>query len=155
MNKITQASLADAAAILALQKLACQVEGEIYNDFNIPPLTQTLAELSHDFTSKVFLKAECEDRLIGSVRGYQMGETCYVQRLIVHPDFQGRGIGTALMAQIESFFEQAQRFELFAGHKSDRNIRLYDRLGYKVFKREVIHENLSFVFMEKHRSSPN
>jgi hypothetical protein len=27
------------------------------------------------------------------------------------------------MEQIESCFGQAQRFELFAGHKSDRNIR--------------------------------
>jgi ribosomal protein S18 acetylase RimI-like enzyme len=150
MNRITQAESEDAAAILALQKLACQVEGAIYNDFNIPPLTQTLAELSHDFTSKVFLKAQCEGKLIGSVRGCQTGDTCYIQRLIVHPDFQGRGIGTALMAQIELAFEQAQRFELFAGHKSDRNIRLYDRLGYKIFKRQVIHENLSFLFMEKY-----
>ena len=54
------------------------------------------------------------------------------------------------MTQIESVFEQARRFELFVGHKSGRNIQLYDRLGYQLFKCEVIHENLSFVFMEKY-----
>lgn len=66
---------------------------------------------------------------------------------------QRQGIGTALMEQIESYFEQAQRFELFTGQKSDRNIQFYERLGYKVFKSEEINKNLSFVFMEKHRSS--
>ena len=51
-SRIIQASLEDAAEILALQKLAYQVEGVLYRDFNIPPLTQTLAELKHDFTTK-------------------------------------------------------------------------------------------------------
>ncbi len=55
------------------------------------------------------------------------------------------------MKGIESHFGQAQRFELFTGHKSDRNIHLYERLGYKIFKREEINQNLSFVFMQKHK----
>jgi hypothetical protein len=40
---ITQAAAADAAEILALQKLAYQSEAAIYQDYSIPPLTQTLA----------------------------------------------------------------------------------------------------------------
>lgn len=45
MPIITAASPADAAAILALQKLAYQSEARLYNDFSIPPLLQTLEEL--------------------------------------------------------------------------------------------------------------
>lgn len=149
MKNITQASPEDAAAILELQKLAYQSEARIYDDVSIPPLTQTLEELRSDFSSAVFLKAEVEGRIIGSVKGHQVGDTCYIERLIVHPDCQGQGVGTALMREIESHFEQAQRFELFTGHKSERNIHLYERLGYKVFKSEEINPNLSFVFMEK------
>jgi RimJ/RimL family protein N-acetyltransferase len=151
MKNITHASPEDAAAILELQKLAYRSEAKIYNDFNIPPLTQTLDELRSDFTGKVFLKTQVEGKIVGSVRGYQAGSTCYIERLIVHPDFQGQGIGTTLMEQIQSFFGQAQRFELFTGHKSDRNIRLYERLGYKTFKSEEMNKTLSFVFMEKHK----
>ena len=40
--EITQATAEDAAAILALQRLAYQSEAEVYGDFSIPPLTQTL-----------------------------------------------------------------------------------------------------------------
>lgn len=151
MKNITHASSEDAEVILELQKLAYQSEAQLYNDFGIPPLTQTLEELRSDFAHAVFLKVEIEGEIIGSVKGHQEGSTCFIERLIVHPDFQGQGIGTALMKEIESCFEQAQRFELFTGHKSERNIHLYERLGYKTFKREEINQNLSFVFMQKHR----
>ncbi len=151
MKNVIYASPKDAAAILELQQLAYQSEARLYNDFNIPPLTQTLNELKSDFISKIFLKVQVKRKIIGSVRGYQRESICYVERLIVHPDFQGQGFGTALMEQIESCFGQAQHFELFTGHKSKRNISLYERLGYKIFNSEEINKNMSFVFMAKHK----
>jgi len=151
MKNITQASLQDAVSILELQKLAYQSEAQLYGDFCIPPLIQTLDELKSVFSGKVFLKVQIEDRVIGSVRGYQAGDTCYVERLIVHPNHQRQGIGTALMNQLELCFEQVQRFELFTGNKSERNIQLYRRLGYEIFKTQKVNKILSFVFMEKHK----
>ena len=151
MENITRASSEDAATLLELQKLAYQSEAQLYDDFNIPPLTQSLDEMRSDITSKVFLKALVEGKIAGSVRGHQEGNSCFIERLIVHPDFQGQGIGTVLMGQIESCFGKVQRFELFTGHKSERNTNLYERLGYKIFKNQKINKNLSFVFMEKHQ----
>lgn len=152
MENITRASSEDAATLLELQKLAYQSEALLYDNFNIPPLTQSLDEMRTDITSKVCLKASVEGKIVGSVRGYQEKDTCFIERLIVYPDFQGQGIGTALIGQIESCFEEVQRFELFTGGKSKRNIYLYERLGYKIFKNQKINKNLSFVFMEKHQS---
>ncbi len=40
--EIERAIISDAEEILSLQKLAYRSEAEIYNDFNIPPLVQTL-----------------------------------------------------------------------------------------------------------------
>ena len=149
MNDVIRAAAEDAAAILELQKLAYASEARLYTDFAIPPLTQTIEEISREIADKVFLKTQIEDKIIGSVRGYQTGTTCYIERLIVHPEYQGQGIGTTLMAQIELWFSPALRFELFTGHKSERNIYLYERLGYQIFNSHRINENLSFVFMEK------
>jgi ribosomal protein S18 acetylase RimI-like enzyme len=151
IKNITYASTEDAVAILELQKLAYQSEAKLYNDFSIPPLIQTMEELKVDFNSRVFLKTQVESKIIGSVRGYQSGNTCYIERLIVRPNHQGQGIGTALMESFELCFAQVQRFELFTGNKSDRNIHLYERLGYKIFKNTEINKNLSFVFMEKYK----
>lgn len=143
------ASPADAAAILALQKLAYQSEARLYNDFSIPPLLQTLEELRGEFSHKTILKATLDQHLIGSVRGFQQDDTCFMQRLIVHPDHQGRGLGAALMRRLEGAFPAARRAELFTGHRSERNIRLYERLGFRIFRQEPVTDNLSFVFMEK------
>lgn len=148
---IALALVEDVAEILDLQRLAYRSEGALYGDYSIPPLTQTLDELRAHFGSRLFLKAVEEGTIIGSVRAHQQGLTCHVERLIVHPDFQRRGIGTELLKQIEAGFPEARRFELFTGYKSAGNIRLYERSGYKAFRRESVSESLCLVFMEKTR----
>ncbi len=146
---ITAALPGDAAAILALQKLAYHSEALLYDDFSIPPLVQTLEGLRQEISQKTFLKATVDRQIVGSVRGYQSRETCWVGRLMVHPDFQGRGLGTALMRQMERSFPEARRAELFTGHRSEKNLRLYERLGYAIFRQEPVTEKLIFVFMQK------
>lgn len=131
--KISQATIDDAEKILALQKLAYQIEAERYNDYNIPPLTQTLEEIKEQFKNHIFLKAVSNNKIIGTVRAYEEDGTCYVGRLAVHTEMQNRGIGTALMQEIEKYYKP-RRFELFSGSKSDNNIHLYEKLGYHIFK---------------------
>ncbi|ACM20414.1 N-acetyltransferase, GNAT family [Geotalea daltonii FRC-32] len=147
---IGPATAADATEILALQRLAYRSEAELYDDFSIPPLTQTLDELMAEFPGRTVLKAVDGEKIVGSVQGFQVGDTCFVGRLMVHPDWQGNGLGTQLMAAIESRFTAVDRFELYTGHRSSANIRLYERLGYGQFRTEKVNSRLSLVFMEKH-----
>ena len=147
--EIKQATVEDAAEILALQRLAYQSEAELYDDDSIPPLTQTLDGLVKDFALKVFLKAVADSSIVGSVKLGQDSHSVQVERLIVTPSRQRAGIGTELMRQAEAVFPDVQRYELFTGHKSVKNIRLYERLGYREFRREKVHDGLVLVFMEK------
>jgi GNAT superfamily N-acetyltransferase len=146
---IVQASPEDAAEIPALQKLAYRTEAELYDDWTIPPLTQSLSEIEAEFEGKTFLKAMCRDRIIGSVRASLDSDTCLVGRLIVHPDYQGRGIGTRLMERIETVLSRAKRFELFTGTKSVGSVRLYRKLGYREYREEQLSPEVRLVFMEK------
>ena len=146
---IEKATVSDAEELLALQKLAYRSEAEIYNDFSIPPLIQTLESLEEDFKNQLFLKAVLGGRIIGSVRACSKERTCYIGRLIVHPDFQNRGIGTRLMNDIERIFNGCKRFELFTGDKSERNLRLYQKLGYRIFKTSKITDQTNIVFLER------
>jgi ribosomal protein S18 acetylase RimI-like enzyme len=148
---IEQASAKDAKEILDLQKLAYQSEAAIYNDYTIPPLTQTLEEIKADFEKQVFVKATIDGKIIGSVRGCLSEGTCFIGRLIVHPDFQNRGIGTRLLNEIERIFIQARRFELFTGNRSERNLYLYQKQGYEPLKTKMIAKELVIVFLEKYR----
>lgn len=146
---ITQASPADASEILALQKIAYRSEALLYEDWTIPPLTQTLSQIEEEFESRVFLKAVLEDTIVGSVRASLDGGTCLVGRLIVDPDFRRKGIGAELMRRIGSYFPDAHRFELFTGKRSQDNIRLYRGLGYRVFREEDLSPKVRLVFLEK------
>ena len=148
---IEHAQVEDAEVILDLQKRAYLSEAEIYNNASIPPLTQTLDEIRTEFDQQIFLKALIDERIIGSVRAYQTEGTCHIGRLIVHPDFQNRGIGSRLMNKIEGIFEQARRFELFTGDNSERNLYLYQKLGYREYRRQKFQEDLVLVFLGKDR----
>lgn len=147
---IEVATTQDAQSILELQKLAYVSEAEIYNDYDIDPLTQTLDSLQDDFEKQVFFKVSVNGKIVGSVRGYVDNSTCYIGRLIVLPKFQNQGIGKQLMNKIESFFKYADRYELFTGHRSERNLYLYQKLGYSVYKTEQVNDNLVLVFLEKY-----
>jgi GNAT superfamily N-acetyltransferase len=148
---VERADVRDAAEILALQKLAYQSEAAIYDDYTIPPLTQTLEEIKSDFEKQVFLKASVHGRIAGSVRAHAREGTCFVGRLIVHPDFQNRGIGSRLMNEIEAMFNNAERFELFTGSRSEKNLYFYKKQGYEIFRSEELTDKVSLVFMEKLR----
>lgn len=143
------ANTGDAETILTLQKLAFESEARLYDDWSIAPLHESLEEISGLFAKMIFLKAVCDGEVVGSVRGYLRGEMCNIGRLIVHPSFRGRGIGTALMHAIEDQFPQASRFELSTGYLSEGNIRLYERLGYSIYSTEAVTPKLTLVNMAK------
>ncbi|MDR3588553.1 MAG: GNAT family N-acetyltransferase [Negativicutes bacterium] len=146
---IEKATVLDAQRILGLQKLAYISEAEIYNDFTIPPLFQTLAEIEDEFTTHVFLKAALDGTLVGSVRAYEKNKTCHIGKLMVHPEFRKQGLGARLVTEMEACFATSDRYELFTGHKSEKNISLYKKLGYTIFKTEAASSLLCFIYLEK------
>ena len=115
-------------------------------------INQTLEEIRIEFSNKLFLKVITKKQIIGSVRGYQKGETCHINRLIVHPNYQNRGIGTKLIKKIESPFKDATRFQLDTGHKSRKNLYLYQKLGYVIFKTEEKNDKLKLVYLQKFKT---
>ena len=146
---ISKATKNDMKDILELQYLAYQSEAELVGNFDIPPLKQTLDELLQEYENGIILKAvNGNGQIIGSVRGYIKNGTLYIGKLIVRPDMQGNGIGTLLLQEIERISPQS-RYELFTSTKSIRNVKLYERLGYKKFKTVTIAQDLEFVYLEK------
>ncbi len=159
----------DAPEILALQKIAYQSEAEIYGDQSLPALQQTLEQLEQDFErcpgapapsptavsngpeEAVILKAVVNGKIIGSVRGYGIGETAYVTRVIVHPYFRRRGIGRRLLDEIEQAFPNVKRFEAITGHQSKRNLYQFNKRGYQVFKTEPFTPAVTWVYLQKER----
>jgi N-acetylglutamate synthase-like GNAT family acetyltransferase len=154
MVSIAKAKRKDADEILALQKLAYQSEAELYNDWQLPALTQSLDSLRNEFSNTIILKAVINAKIIGSVRA-AAGNDCYkIGRLIVHPDYQKKGIGTALLEKIESMNISSKVFQLFTGSKSLSNIRFYEKSGYKITYTNSLTNKVELVFMEKYNPNP-
>lgn len=147
--RITTAVFAELEKILELQKRSFLTQAKLYNDYQLPPLLQTLEEIHSEWEKKVFLVANIDNAIIGSIRGYENNGTCFVERLFVDPEYRGNGIGLALLQEIENHFPQAVRFELFTGHKSENNIRMYESNGYRKIHEKPIHKNLTVIYFEK------
>lgn len=149
MITIDKAQENDLQEILALQYIAYQSEAKLFNNMDIPPLKQTIDEVYDEFSKGTFLKAVDERGvIIGSVRAYQENNTVYIGKLMVHPNMQKKGLGTKLLLAIEAKYPN-KRYELFTSTKSVSNIKLYEKLGYKIFKKEAISQELQFVYLEK------
>ncbi|MFQ5953272.1 MAG: GNAT family N-acetyltransferase [Candidatus Omnitrophota bacterium] len=149
--EIKKADVADAEEILALQKLVFRAESNAYDHCAIPPLAQTLESITSKFRNKVFLKAVNDGKIIGSIRAFKEGETCYLEKLFIHPSFQGHGIGTKLMQRIEKYFVgKVKRIQLSTDNNNKHNVQLYQRLGYKAYKTDKVADNVTFIYMEKY-----
>ena len=151
---IGAARVDEAEQILELQRLSYRTEAALYDDWALPPLTQTLLELLEQYDDHTILAARLGDEVVGSVRARLEDGTCHVGRLVVHPRLQRCGLGSRLMREIEASFPDARRYELFTGHLSEGNLRLYRRLGYEEFSEEEISPSLRLVFLEKPGGSP-
>lgn len=149
---VSKASKNDLAEILELQRAAYQSEAALLGNYNIPPLKQTAEDLENDLVTSIFLKViDDRDKIVGSVRGHAVDGSLLIGKLIVHPEMQGKGIGTKLLKEIERTSD-CSRFELFTSSKSVRNIELYTRVGYSIFKEESVSDNLKFIYLQKTKS---
>jgi ech hydrogenase subunit C len=101
----------------------------------------------------VFVKAVVNGKIIGSVRGYALGQTAYIRRMIVHPYFRRRGVGRRLLKEIENAFPEVKRFEAKTGHESKRNLFQLSRSGYEVFRTEPFTPQINWIYLQKDRVS--
>ena len=132
---ITQAVKEDLPIILDIQRKAFLEVARTFNLKSMPQIEQTLESLTAEFKNHTILKASLANTIVGSVRAYHDDNTCYISRLVVLPEYQNRGIGKALMKEIEKQFKNiVKRYELFTGSRDQRNVYLYNQLGYKPFK---------------------
>ncbi|MCD7973199.1 MAG: GNAT family N-acetyltransferase [Candidatus Azobacteroides sp.] len=133
---IQRATFDDLEKILELQKTAFLSEAELYNDYSLEPLTQTLDSIRNEFKHSIFLKALYQNEIVGSVRGKYEAGKYLVGRLVVSPSFRRQGIGRKLMRALEEECREAKDFFLFTGSKSVRNIALYESLGYEKYEEQ-------------------
>ena len=161
--EITPARVDDAEQILAVQHAAYRLEAERHGAAMLPPLAESLDELIAALDSHIVLVARHStgvattrsDPVVGSVRALVHDDTAHIGRLAVRPDLHGRGIGRQLLWAIErSTTASVARYELFTGHRSARNLRMYERAGYRRIRDVPASEQVTLIYMEKATMRP-
>ncbi|WP_326638477.1 GNAT family N-acetyltransferase [Streptosporangium sp. NBC_01755] len=149
MAVIEWAEPEDAGEILTVQRAAYVGEAQLYGDPFIAPLVESAGQVRRAVETAIVLVARDRSRIVGAVRGRMSGTTCLVGRLVVAPDRQGAGIGGALLAALHDEAAAALAFDLFTGHLSEGNLRLYRRHGYRETRRERMSDHLTLVHMRR------
>lgn len=155
---ISAATAQDAEQILKLQYLCSQSEAELYGNYRIDPLVQTLDSLHAEIATNLVFVARLGDEVVGSVRG-AVGEdgAGEIGRLCVHPRLQGHGLGARLLRAAEAGLtdeRSATLFRLHTGHRSESNLRLYRRAGYAPVGNETGRDGVLMILLEKDATKP-
>jgi len=83
--------------------------------------------------SNIFLVAEINGKLVGSVFGTHDGRKGWINRLAVSPEFQRQNIAKKLIAEVEDRFSELG-IEIIACLVEDWNtnsLKVFEKLGYK------------------------
>ena len=83
---------------------------------------------------EMFLVCEAEGKIIGTVMAGYEGHRGWINYLGVIPDYQGQGVGGALMAQVEDLLAQrgCPKINLQVRTSNRRVLQFYEKLGYKL-----------------------
>ncbi len=151
MVRIRQATEADFDVLLQVQKVAFGEYDKVYRVSGWT--TETLDSLKEDAREKRILVAETDGMVVGSVRFWTIGGVCVIRLLSVDPAYQGRGIGKALLREIEQVTTDAHKFYACTMLRTARNIHLFLSLGYKA---ETIlpdhYDHLDLICFAKYRN---
>jgi ribosomal protein S18 acetylase RimI-like enzyme len=129
MLKIRGAIESDLPEILKIQ---AEAFGEYQGAYETSAWTkETLESVTLDSREKVILVAELDGTVVGSVRYWIAGGVCVIRLLSVRPAYQGRGIGKALLREIERLAVDAHKLFVCTMLRASRNIALFLNLGYR------------------------
>jgi tRNA (guanine37-N1)-methyltransferase len=150
--QVLPASAVDAGELLTLQRATFLTEAQAYGDLSIPPLVESLEDCEARVAQGTVWKAVAGTRIVGSVQLGVEGSVGRIGRLMVAPDWQGRGVASQLLRVAERTAPaEVTSYELSTGADSERNLQLYRNAGYREIRRERQTEKVELVLLAKRR----
>ena len=129
MIHIRPATESDFDALLHVQQAAFGEYAAVYKVSGWT--TETLESLREDAREKHIFVAEQEGVVVGSVRFWTVAGVCVIRLLSVSPGHQGRGVGKALIREVEQVAIDAHKYFACTMLRTAKNVHLFMSLGYK------------------------
>jgi ribosomal protein S18 acetylase RimI-like enzyme len=139
--KIRKAKESDAPELLKLYRAAATTENGIAR--TPQEISKKFVEdfLDNSLKKGLIFVIENNKKIIAEVHCYKFDPLCFKHTfanltLVVHPNFQGQGLGkkifSHLLEEIKAKHREIIRVELFVRQSNPRGIRLYQSLGFVV-----------------------
>ncbi|WHY79607.1 GNAT family N-acetyltransferase [Neobacillus sp. WH10] len=133
-----------------LQRASYLVEAKLINFFEIPPLKETLEELT--VCGESFLGYFEEENLAGAISYTIDDEVLTICRMVVHPNHFRKGIAQKLLMTVEEINKENTVFNVSTGKENNPAKRLYLKNGYKFEGDLEVVPGLFISNFEKRRS---
>jgi len=104
-----------------------------------------------DFSQWVFLIALDGEKIIGSVRGRQDGDRCYIKNLSIDPKHNNIDLKKQLLYAIESYFQFALFYEVHTDLKDEKGQSLFKEFGYQESNRKKMANESTKIYFEKEK----
>lgn len=116
-------------------------EYSVYRDEEILPLYESVGWRNYtahpDMLRDAYQHSLCalgayeDDRLVGILRAVGDGASIlYIQDIIVHPEYQHRGVGTALVREVLGRYENVYQTVLLTDD-TEKTVKFYQSLGFR------------------------
>ena len=134
-----------AEQILAVQRPSYQIESELINYPNLPPLHENATDIQN--SDETFVGYWLDGTLAGVLAYEPEDDGFLIGRMVVHPDFFRRGIGRALLQWLETAVTSTLYVSTAA--KNQPAIRLYQSKGFAIYQHKTLPDGLELVQLRK------
>jgi GNAT superfamily N-acetyltransferase len=150
MSNIRALQLSDQAtaqAVLALQISAYEREAEIIGSSRIPPLHETLADVSGSDARALGMYVH--EQLVGCITYTCVGQVIEICKMMVRPNLFRTGIGARLLRDVFEHEAPTTRVRVTTAAKNYPAIQFYLHDGFKEIGRQLTHDGIELVQFQK------
>jgi ribosomal protein S18 acetylase RimI-like enzyme len=150
MNGIVfqRATKEDAQTLIEVQNESFREDYETYGE--CPAYEESLEKMTEMIENALVYKTECQGRIISDAIVRKRDDGGYYLRVLaVIPEFQGKGIGKAMVQFLEEELDDGKYWCLITPKQSDRNRHFYESLGYRNVGEEKHSELLTLIDYRK------
>ena len=147
IKKINIKNLESAERVLSVQFPSYRIEAALLDNYEIPPLKDTVASLQN--CDETFFGYFIDEELCGVISLKLEEDIVDIHRLFVHPNHLRKGIAKKLLYFLQEEFHDAKKMIVTTGSKNSPAVEFYQKNGFTMLKELTVEENLSLTLFEK------
>lgn len=147
IKKINIKSLEIAESVLCIQIPSYMLEAALLDNYEIPPLKDTVASLQN--CDETFFGYFINEELCGVISTKLEDDVVDIHRLFVHPNHLRKGIAKKLLYFLQEEFHDAKKMIVSTGSKNSPATEFYQKNGFSMLKEITVEENISLTLFEK------